>query len=82
LSDLPSQDFKNSVVFCKWNERVLLVVFKKIKSWRETYYVECHFEVTKYLDCPGEINYAIVIFERGFKGFKKLLKENASLKKC
>jgi hypothetical protein len=46
------------------------------------YCVERHFEVAKYLDYPGEINYAIVISEKSFKNVKeKLLKENIGLKK-
>ncbi|MDR0820065.1 MAG: DUF374 domain-containing protein [Endomicrobium sp.] len=55
---------------------------KEIKSRREAHCVERHFEVAKYLDCPSEINYAIVIPERSFKNVReKLLKENVNLKK-
>jgi ADP-heptose:LPS heptosyltransferase len=55
---------------------------KEIKLRRQAHCVERHFKVAKYLDCPGEINYAIVIPKRSFKDVRrKLLKENVNLKK-
>jgi heptosyltransferase-1 len=55
---------------------------KEIKSQEKLHCVQRHFEVAKYLDCSGGVNYPIHIPNENFKTVRdKLLKENVNLEK-